>query len=187
MSPLLRRAATFLAFALCALPTLLLAQSTTVVIPDRTQIRRALPTPTAEAPPVVQQSPNGLYKLSITDTGIELRGPKGTVTINDAGIAIGGPGTQQVTIESGNMGVKTDRDLTYRVGQNFKLEASSNVQIKAGGTGDISASGGATLTGSRVSVGCFNGKPAARLADQVNTTSGATPFIAQGSQTVFIC
>jgi hypothetical protein len=57
-------------------------------VPERPQLPRALPVATE---PIVQQSPNGLYQLSITDTGIELRGPKGTVTINDAGILVGGP------------------------------------------------------------------------------------------------
>ena len=153
MAPLLHRAATSAALAVCGMSTLLLAQSTTVVVPDRTQIRRALPVAPAAAPAVVQQSPNGLYKLSITDAGIELRGPRGAVTINDAGIKIGGPGTLQVTIETGNMDARIDRDVTYRVGQNFKLDASSNVQIKANGTSDVSAAGGASFTGSRVSLG----------------------------------
>ena len=94
MSYLLRRAAASAGLAVCGWSTLLLAQSTTVVVPDRTQMRRALPVAPAQAPPVVQQSPNGLYKLSITDTGIELRGPRGTVTIDNGGITIGGPGTR---------------------------------------------------------------------------------------------
>jgi uncharacterized Zn-binding protein involved in type VI secretion len=188
MSPLLRRAATFAGLAVCGWSTLLPAQSTSVAVPDRAQIRRALPVAPAEAPPIVQQSPNGLYKLSITDTGIELRGPRGSVTINDAGIKIGGPGTLQVTIETGNMDARIDRDLTYRVGQNLKLDASSNVQIRGQGTTDISAAGGASLTGSRVSLGCSNGgKPAARLGDQVNTSTGPAAMIAQGSPTVLIC
>ncbi len=137
--------------------------------------------------PAAQQSPNGLYQLSITDTGIELRGPKGTVLINDAGITIGGPGTQQVTIASGNMDARIDRDVTYRVGANFNLDATSNVHMRAGGTSDIWARGAATVTGFRLSLGCLSGKPAARLGDQVNSTNAATPFIAQGSSSVLIC
>ena len=95
MSPLLRRAAASAGLAVCGWSTLLLAQSTAVAVPDRSQIRRLPVAPVQAAAPVVQQSPNGLYKLSITDTGIELRGPKGAVTINDAGIMIGGPGTSR--------------------------------------------------------------------------------------------
>jgi phage gp45-like len=110
------------------------------------------------------------------------------VTINDAGITIGGPGTLQISIESSGMSVRTDRDATYRVGQNFRLDASSNVQIKGGGTTDVSGAGAASFTGSRVSLGCANAaKPAARLGDQVNTSTGPVAMIAQGSQTVLIC
>ena len=116
MSYLLRRAAASAGLAVCGWSTLLLAQSTTVVVPDRTQMRRALPVAPAQAPPVVQQSPNGLYKLSITDTGIELRGPRGTVTIDNGGITIGGPGTPYVSIASNNMDVRVTRTPPTRPG-----------------------------------------------------------------------
>jgi hypothetical protein len=135
---------------------------------------------------VVQQSPNGLYKLSVTDTGIELRGPKGWVTINDAGVTIRAQGT--VTVEGGEMGVRVDRDATYRVGSNLTIEAASNVHLMGHGSTDVSADGRASFTGSSINLGlCSNAKPAARLGDQVNTTASPTPFVAQGSQTVLIC
>jgi hypothetical protein len=186
MYSLLRRAAASAGLAVCGWSTLLLAQSTAVAVPDRSQIRRLPVAPAQAAAPVVQQSPNGLYKLSITDTGIELSGPQSTIRLNDAGILIKIPGTYQV--EAKDLAVRIDRNANYRIGQNLTLEAASNVQIKASGTSDISASGAASFTGSRLSLGCLNGaKPAARLGDQVNTTSGATPFVAQGSSTVLIC
>jgi hypothetical protein len=175
----------------CGWSTLLLSQSTSVVIPDRTQIRRALPTapiPPTQAPaqPVVQQSPNGLYKLSITDTGIELSGPRSTITLNDAGILIRIPGTYQV--EAKDMTVKADRNVSYRAGSNLTLEAASNVQIKSSGSTDVSAAARASFTGSNINLGlCSNARPAARLGDPVNTTNGAIPFIAQGSPTVLVC
>ncbi len=123
MSPLLRRAAASAGLAVCGWSTLLLAQSTAVAVPDRSQIRRSLPVAPVQAmAPVVQQSPNGLYKLSITDTGIELRGPKGAVTISDAGIVIGGPGSLHVMIETSTLDARADQDVTYRVGRNLTLE-----------------------------------------------------------------
>jgi uncharacterized Zn-binding protein involved in type VI secretion len=83
--------------------------------------------------------------------------------------------------------VRIDRDATYRVGRNLSYDAASNIQLKGHGTTDISADGGASLTGSRVTLGCFPGKPAARLGDQVNTTNGPAAVVAQGSPTVLIC
>ena len=190
MTRMLRRAPVSAGLVLCGWSTLLLAQSTTVAVPDRTLIRRALPVAPVEAPapPVVQQSPNGLYKLSITDNGIELRGPHGTVTINNAGITIGGPGTLEVAILSSGLNVRTDRDASYRAGQNMRLEGSANVQVRGGATAEVSGAGGAYLTGAQVTVGsCSNAKPAARVGDQVNTSTGPTAVIAQGSPMVFIC
>jgi hypothetical protein len=157
------------------------AQSTTTVLPQRTTDLRRLPvaTTTVATAPIVQQSPNGLYKLSIGDTGIELLGPQGSVKISDAGIEIGGPNNTQITI---------------RGGQTVKLEAGTTMDIKAAATMDIRASSAvqitaaatASLTGALVRLGCTNGRPAARLGDQVNTTASPA-VIAQGSPTVLVC
>jgi uncharacterized Zn-binding protein involved in type VI secretion len=182
MTSLLRRAATCAGLAACGFSALSQAQSTTTVLPQRTTDLRRLPvaTTTVATAPIVQQSPNGLYKLSIGDTGIELLGPQGSVKISDAGIEIGGPGNTQITI---------------RGGQTVKLEAGRTMDIKGGaavqlttGSGTMKLDAGATLTGSRVLLGCTstNGRPAARLGDQVNTTASPA-VIAQGSPTVLVC
>jgi uncharacterized Zn-binding protein involved in type VI secretion len=176
MTALLRRAAICAGLAAAGFCVLAQAQSTTVALPERTQLRRALPVAGA---PIVQQSPNGLYKLSITDTGIELLGPQGGVRITDAGIEIGNPRTR-VTIDASDMSVKGGRVVSIAAGQNIELRGSGTVQIMAGS--------GASFTGSQVMLGCnyANGKPAARSGDAVNTT-GSSAFIGQGSQTVLIC
>jgi hypothetical protein len=181
MTSLLRRAAICAGLAACGFSALSQAQSTTTVSPQRTTDLRRLPVATAPAAtaPIVQQSPNGLYKLSIGDTGIELIGPQGAVKITDTGIEIGGSNTP-VTIKSG---------------QTVKLEAGTTIDIKGAsvvqlttGSGALKLDAGATLTGSRVMLGCTstNGRPAARLGDQVNTTASPA-VILQGSQTVLVC
>jgi uncharacterized Zn-binding protein involved in type VI secretion len=185
MMSLLRRAATCAGLAACGVSALSQAQSTTTVLPQRTTELRRAPLPVATAP-IVQQSPNGLYKLSISDTGIELLGPQGGVRISDAGIEIGAPNTTRVAIMASNMNLKS--------GQNMKLEAASTMDIRGGGTVDIRSSGGAQITagagaslfGSVVKLGCDNGKAAARVGDQVNT-SGSPTVIFQGSPTVLVC
>lgn len=137
---------------------------------------------------MVQQSPNGLYKLSITDTGIELRGPRGTVTIDNGGITIGGPGTPYVSIASNNMDVRVDQDATYSAGRNFNLKGGSYILIKSSGTAEVSGAVDAYLLGPGIALGCANAtKPAARVGDQVNTTTSPAPTIAQGSPTVRVC
>ena len=166
MTSLLRRAAICAGLAACGFSALSQAQSTTTVLPQRTTDLRRLPVATAPVTPapIVQQSPNGLYKLSIGDTGIELLGPQGSVKITDAGIEIGGP---------------TNTRISIRGGQTVKLEAGSTMDLKA--------TGGASLIGSVVTLGCTgNGRPAARMGDQINTAVNP-PAILQGSQTVLVC
>ena len=181
MTSLLRRAAICAGFAACGFSVLSQAQSTTTVLPQRTTDLRRLPVATAPVAtaPIVQQSPNGLYKLSIGDTGIELLGPQGSVRITDTGIEIGGSNTP----------------VTVKSGQTVKLEAGTTIDIKGAsvvqlttGSGALKLDAGATLTGSRVLLGCTstNGRPAARLGDQVNTTASPA-VIAQGSSTVLVC
>ena len=186
MTSLLRRAATCAGLAACGFSALSQAQDTTTVLPPRTELRRA-PLPVAAAP-IIQQSPNGLYRLSITDTGIELVGPQGGVKITAAGIEIGAPNTTRVAIMANDMNAKS--------GQTMKLEAASTMDIRGGGTVDIRSSGGAQITaaagasflGSVVTLGCTGGKPAARMGDLVNVTASPGPaVIAQGSQTVLVC
>lgn len=182
MTCLLRRAATCAGLAACGFSALSQAQSTTTVVPQRTTDLRRLPvaTTTVATAPIVQQSPNGLYKLSIGDTGIELLGPQGSVKISDAGIEIGGPTNTQITI---------------RGGQTVKLEAGTTIDIKGStavqlttGSGAMKLDAGATITGARVMLGCTstNGRPAARMGDQVNT-SVSPAVILQGSPTVSVC
>jgi uncharacterized Zn-binding protein involved in type VI secretion len=76
-----------------------------------------------------------------------------------------------------------------------KLEAGTTIDIKGAsavqlttGSGTMKLDAGATITGSRVILGCTssNGRSAARLGDQVNTTASPA-VIAQGSPTVLVC
>ena len=195
MTSLLRRAAICAGLAACASSTLSQAQDTTTVLPRRTELRRALPVATAPvAAPMVQQSPNGLYKLSITDTGIELLGPKGAVRITDTGIEITGTNTP-VAIRASDMNVMIDRTVRLDAGSTMNIRAGSSMDIKGAqyvqlttGSGTMKLDADATLSGSRVMLGCTstNGRPAARAGDQVNTTASPA-VIAQGSQTVLVC
>lgn len=98
MTCLLRPAATCGGLAASAFSTLSQAQDTAVVLPERIQLRRAIP---VAAAPIVQQSPNGLYKLSVTDTGMTTGSasmrldPAGSSLIG-ARVSLGGPGGKPV-------------------------------------------------------------------------------------------
>jgi hypothetical protein len=187
MSAQLHRAAICAGLAVSGFPALSQAQSTTVVLPERTELRRALP---VAAAPIIQQSPNGLYKLSITDTGIELLGPQGAIRITDAGIEIGGPNARSVTIKAaGDMELKGDRTVKLLAGGTMGLEAIAGMNLKANGPMELKAAGMTSVLGSMVSLGCSSGaRPAARMGDQVTVTptTGSGPII-QGSPKVLVC
>jgi hypothetical protein len=171
MTPLLRRAAT------CAgLATIGLSAGSQAQIPTKPEpivggeIRRPLPAaqPVQQAaPPVVQQSPNGLYALSITDEGIELRGPSGGVKITNAGIEIGASNSSRVTISATGMELWGDKTLQLNArekvemvngpGANIvrlspagmELKAKENVEIVNGPSANIVklSAAGMELTG----------------------------------------
>ena len=165
MLSLLRRTATAAGLAASAFSTSSQAQDSLLVQPERPQLRRALPAATA---PVVQQSPNGLYQLSVTDAGIELRGPKGVVKITEAGVSIVSL-TTPVEIHANDIHLKGGRAVT----------------LVSGGSVDIRGSA-ASLIGGRVTLGCPNGRGAARVGDAVNT-SASPAVVERGSQTVLVC
>lgn len=173
--------------------TLLAAQSTAVAVPEKPVLRRAL-TPIPAPAPIVQQSPNGLYQLSVTDAGIELRGPKGTVRITEQGIQIGGPGTMQISIESGDaLRLRGGRDARFLSGATMTLKASGDMDVaganmKVNGTAAVTISGAApsSLTAPLLSLGCASGRMAARQGDQLQV-GGNTGVIVAGSPRVFVC
>ena len=249
MTPLLLRVATcagLTAFGLSARAEAQIpkAMPDSIVVNPIQRVVPAAPAAQQAAPPVVQQSPNGLYALSITDAGIELRGPSGGVKITNAGIEIGAPNTSRVTISAAGMelwgekvlklnaretvelvngpganivrlspaGVElvngpganivrlspagmelTGKGSVQLKGQTVDLVSGTGpgtntlklsnvgVELKAGGSVDI-------LGGSRVTLGCPGGKPAARLGDAVSVspaTGGGT--ITGGTIKVLIC
>jgi hypothetical protein len=183
MTSLLRRVATCAGLAACGFSALSQAQSTTTILPQPTTELRRAPLPVATAP-IVQQSPNGLYKLSIGDTGIELVGPQGTVKITNAGIQIGSPNSH-VFIDANDMNVKSGQTVRLESGTTIDMRAASAVQMTTGSAA-MRLDAGASLTGSRVTLGCANGKPAARMGDQVNTSVSPVAIV-QGSPTVSVC
>ncbi|MDQ3207400.1 MAG: hypothetical protein M3Q37_02235, partial [Gemmatimonadota bacterium] len=116
-----------------------------------TVLRRSLP---VAAAPIVQQSPNGLYKLSITDTGIELLGPNGGVKITDTGIEIGAPTTTRVRIIASDMDVRSGQNVRLEAGSSMDIRAGSNLDLRGSATVQIRAGAEASLFGSLVKLGC---------------------------------
>jgi hypothetical protein len=184
MSSLFRRAVICAGLAASGLPNLSPAQSTAVMVPpQRTEMRRALP---VAGTPIVQQSPNGLYQLSITDTGIVMRGPQGGVKISGSGIEIAGGTNARVTIKGSDIVLRADRTARVLAGSTLDIKGDVSAQISTGGASVLLDQGGATLTGARVLLGCPSGRPAARSGDAVDTGTNP-PMVAQGSSTVLVC
>lgn len=177
MTFLFRRAAICAGLAACGFSAPVQAQDS-IVAPERAVLRRSLP---VAAAPIVQQSPNGLYKLSITDTGIELLGPKGGVKITDTGIEIGAPTTTRVRVMAGSMDVRSGQDVRLEAGSFMVIRAGSNLDLRSAAV-QVRGDGGASLIGPVVKLGCPSGKAVARAGDPVNTA-----VILQGSPTVQVC
>lgn len=56
------------------------------------------------------------------------------------------------TVEAKNIAMKSTQDTKLDVGQNFEMNAKSNMTIKASGSGDIESSNAMTLKGSKVNI-----------------------------------
>jgi hypothetical protein len=168
MSPLFRRAVICAVLGVFGLSRLSSAQSTAASVPPHhTAAHRSLP---VSGTPVVQQSPNGLYQLSVTDSGIVMRGPQGGVKISGSGIEIAGGPNARITLRGSTLDIKGD----------------VSAQVSTGGASVLLDQGGATLTGARVLLGCPSGRQAARSGDAVDTGTNP-PMVAQGSSTVLVC
>jgi hypothetical protein len=105
------------------------------------------------------QSPNGQYKLDVTDTGIALLGPNGMVHIDSTGISL----------NSGNV---------------LSLKSAGNAELRAGASLNVQGAATTSVNGSLIQLnGCS--RQLAGLGDlvQVNPDSG-TGNILQGSATV---
>jgi hypothetical protein len=105
------------------------------------------------------QSPNGQYKLDVTDSGIALLGPNGMVHLDSTGISL----------NSGNV---------------LSLKSAGSGELKAGANLNVQGAATTTVNGSIVQLnGC--GGSVARLGDhvQVDPSSGSG-IIIQGSPTV---
>jgi hypothetical protein len=61
-------------------------------------------------------SPNGTYSLSVTDTGITVRGPTGQLVLNGAGVDL-----------------RSSSDLTVEASANLTVRGGSIVSVRAGG------------------------------------------------------
>ena len=181
MTPLLRRAATCAGLAAIGLSARSQAQIPTKPEPIvGGEIRRPLPAvPSVQqaAPPVVQQSPNGLFALSITDEGIELRGPSGGVKITNAGIEIGAPNSSRVTISATGMELLGDKALQLNARESveivngpganivrlspagMELTGHGPVKVKGGGTVEIvngTGINGVKITSAGIEIGSPN-------------------------------
>jgi hypothetical protein len=104
-------------------------------------------------------SPNGSFKIEVKDTGILLSGPN-------------------------NVSVLLSADsLTAAVPKEFKVQAGSNVNLKAGGMLHLESASNGFFNSPLVTLGCTSGsRPLARMND---TVSGST--IVSGSSKVNAC
>jgi hypothetical protein len=104
------------------------------------------------------QSPDGNYRLTVSNAGIRAEGPTGRWYLDSGG---------------------------------YTVDGFTAVSVRAGATLNLSASSGATLRGTTVTLGCTSGaKPVARKDDpiQVMNSPGTTGnLVLNGSPNVLAC
>ena len=102
----------------------------------------------------VFRSPNGDYSLTVSDTGIELRGPNGRVTLNDGGIDV--KSALNLTLEGGTDAlVKSGTSLTLNGGTDTSVEAGGNLELSGAGTADLKSGAITSVDGPLVELnGC---------------------------------
>jgi hypothetical protein len=60
--------------------------------------------------------------------------------------------SKKITLDCENLEIKTVKDETHTVGANYKMSASSNMEMTAGGTGKVTSSSDMTIQGSKVNI-----------------------------------
>ncbi|MGZ4392612.1 MAG: hypothetical protein ACXVRK_10925 [Gaiellaceae bacterium] len=116
-------------------------------------------------------SPNGLYSIGVTDTGVTLTGAGSSINISGTGVRVDTHGTSSVVVMSSN-------DLTLRSGNTATVQGDTALTLKGGGQVTVQSSGGATvqsggvlaLTGGLVNINGSSCLPAARATDHVSVT-----------------
>jgi hypothetical protein len=134
-------------------------------------------------------SPNGQFSLIVTDAGIVLSGPSGSLTLDAASISLDGGGL--VSINGDTLELRSDSasslvsgaSLDINVGTSLNIDASSNANLNAGASTNIQSGSTTNVDGSVVSLNCPAGGPGvARVGDAVGPTT-----ILTGSTTVHAC
>jgi len=111
-------------------------------------------------------SPNGLYSLSVTDTGIVLASPDSSIRVTDSAIRVETMGPDLIELRGANQ---------------VKVESGAAFELRAGLTASLQSGAGFAVRGSRVDINGVGCRPAARVGDAV-----AGGSIVSGSATVCI-
>lgn len=132
-------------------------------------------------------SPNGEYRISVSDTGITLSaGNRDVLKIAGDDLNIRTDGN--TTVESGlKLMLKSGTDTEVRAGLSLKELANVQVNVEGAittvkGGAQLSLNGGVTFVGTNT--GC---RPAARIGDSVQATTTGDLQISSGAPAVLVC
>jgi hypothetical protein len=124
------------------------------------------------------QSPNGDYGISVTDNGIQLSGPNGSIQIGSGGVSLNAGGSHVSIDQLGGVDVQGSHDIT--------VQGSANVDMHAGAQAIIEGAAVTDVNGGVVQLnGCS--RQVSGVGDQIlGTDSGGavTGGILTGSQSV---
>jgi hypothetical protein len=81
-------------------------------------------------------SPNQDYRLSVTDTGVELAGPNGRITLKDTGISIDS-GLALLVKSGSTMEIRSGSATDIRSGSTMDIRSSTSTDIRSGSTMNI--------------------------------------------------
>jgi hypothetical protein len=121
-------------------------------------------------------SPNGLFSLSVTDAGIVLRGPNGSVTVDGTGAAI----------DAEELALTTDQDLEVRVGGSQSTTVGASKTETVGGSSTGSYGGNYTSNYSANYSANYSGNYSANYSGNVTANVGGTMTVAANALNVDI-
>jgi Gp5 C-terminal repeat (3 copies) len=120
-------------------------------------------------------SPNGLFSLTVSDTGVDIAGPGAKVSLDSAGA---------LNVRATDGTVRIDDNLTEKVGGNETVSVSANLAEKANASLTVTAGANLDVDGSVVRINTGGAcKPVARVGDAVDPVGDV---IVTGSPTVCV-
>jgi hypothetical protein len=127
-------------------------------------------------------SPSGLFSIQVSDTGIELKGPASSITLDATSLQVKGPAS--------SIKLKSPSGLVLEDAASIELRAGAEIRIDSGADIMVDSGGNTQMRGTQVLINAGqNPAPAARAGDPIQGAANGpsvTGTVLSGSSSVFI-